>query len=506
MSSIQVSDSYQVIARKYRPQTFMDVIAQEPVVTTLKNAIRLNRTAHAYLFCGCRGTGKTTLARVFAKALNCHNRNAQQEPCNQCPSCLDIVQSRSLDVIEIDGASHRGIDDIRQINETIAYAPSSGKFKIYIIDEVHMLTKEAFNALLKTLEEPPHHVKFFFATTEPHKVLQTILSRCQRFNLSRIPLHLIEEKLAKIGNDLGLIIEKRALQTLAKLSEGSLRDAESLFDQVICYNEGVLTAEKVATSLGLIHSSTFFEFDQAVAAQDLSAAFTLAEKIFVSGKDISYFLDSLLDHFRTILSIHIGNTASDSSPDLEKYVGVAKNIYPQDLCLYILDYLILCAQQMSKGTSKRIHLEMILLHIIRSKKRVSIETLVYSLKQMQSPSFTSTPTELKQNLPQALTSAPTTRSPTQEMPKIADNKEKHPIQETLPTEKKDKPISTAIVYVEPAPILEVKSEADNTKGAPVPSAKEEETTNSLLHYKPQIKHETVIRFAAVELDGIFSKN
>ena len=182
---MSTSQTYQVIARKYRPQTFADVIGQTAIVTTLKNALKFHKLAHAYLFCGCRGTGKTTLARVFSKALNCQKLTENFEPCNQCQSCLEISQGRSLDVIEIDGASHRGIDDIRQINDTIGYAPSSGKYKIYIIDEVHMLTKEAFNALLKTLEEPPANVKFFFATTEPHKVLQTIMSRCQRFDLSR---------------------------------------------------------------------------------------------------------------------------------------------------------------------------------------------------------------------------------------------------------------------------------------------------------------------------------
>ena len=185
---------YQIIPRKYRPQAFSSIIGQEAIVITLKNAIRLKRLAHAYLFSGSKGTGKTTLARLFAKALNCKHLDQDGEPCNQCPSCLEITSGHSLDVLEIDGASNRGIDDIRQINETIGYAPASGEYKIYIIDEVHMLTKEAFNALLKTLEEPPPHVKFFFATTEPHKVLPTILSRCQRFDLNRIPEEAMQQK------------------------------------------------------------------------------------------------------------------------------------------------------------------------------------------------------------------------------------------------------------------------------------------------------------------------
>ena len=210
---------YQVIARKYRPQTFADVLGQSPIVTTLKNAIKKNRLAHAYLFCGSRGTGKTTLARVFAKALNCLQPTQDGEPCNQCTSCRGIVSGSSMDVLEIDGASNRGIEDIRQINETVGYATSSGKYKIYIIDEVHMLTKEAFNALLKTLEEPPAKVLFFFATTEPHKVLPTILSRCQRFNLSRISPQLIVNKLARIAKDLNAVAEEEALHMIATRAE-----------------------------------------------------------------------------------------------------------------------------------------------------------------------------------------------------------------------------------------------------------------------------------------------
>ncbi|MBM3208292.1 MAG: DNA polymerase III subunit gamma/tau, partial [Chlamydiae bacterium] len=349
MTSAPNTEKYQVIARKYRPQTFADVMGQEAIVTTLKNTLRFNRIAHAYLFCGCRGTGKTTLARVFSKALNCRNLTNDYEPCNNCQSCLEVSQGRSLDVIEIDGASHRGIDDIRQINETIGYAPSSGKYKIYIIDEVHMLTKEAFNALLKTLEEPPPNVKFFFATTEPHKVLQTIMSRCQRFDLSRITLSLIQEKLEKIGKDLNLEYEPEALQLIARLSDGSLRDAESLFDQVICYNEGKLTTEKITTSLGLVSASTFFDLDQAVEEQDLSYAFILAEKIFSSGKDLSYFLDSLMEHFRTILSLQLGQPHLLPPLQAKKYQLAATVIYTQENTLYILDYLLEWLQQISKS-------------------------------------------------------------------------------------------------------------------------------------------------------------
>src|SRR6266436_1630715 len=218
--------SYQVIARKYRPQRFEDVIGQEHVTQTLSHAIEQKRIAHAYLFCGPRGTGKTTIARIFAKCLNCTDGPSVEFDDND-PRCQEITEGRSLDVLEIDGASNRGIDEIRELRETAKYAPSSSRFKIYIIDEVHMLTKEAFNALLKTLEEPPAHVKFMFATTEPEKVLPTILSRCQRFDLRRIPSALISQHLQWIATQEGVEIDDSALDAIARGADGGMRDAES---------------------------------------------------------------------------------------------------------------------------------------------------------------------------------------------------------------------------------------------------------------------------------------
>ncbi len=359
------ASTYQVIPRKFRPQTFESVVGQEAIVTTLKNALRFQRLAHAYLFCGCRGTGKTTLARVFAKALNCQSLTETLEPCNTCPSCLEIMSGRSLDVLEIDGASNRGIDDIRQINETIGYAPASGKFKIYIIDEVHMLTKEAFNALLKTLEEPPANVKFFFATTEPHKVLPTIISRCQRFDLNRIPLDAMQSKLSYIAKDLGVACEEEALSLIAHLSEGSLRDAESLFDQVICYCEQPIKAEGVSATLGLMPKESFFALDEAIAEQRCSFAFDLSQTIFTSGKDLSYFLDNLLEHFRTLLQIKFHKPSFFLNAIHQERYQASATHYTEEQCLYILDYLIQWQQQIAKSPFKRIGLEMILLHLIR---------------------------------------------------------------------------------------------------------------------------------------------
>lgn len=375
--------NYQVIARKYRPQTFASVVGQEPIVTTLKNALRFHRLSQAYLFCGCRGTGKTTLARVFAKALNCIQPTENIEPCNKCPSCLDITAGKSLDVMEIDGASNRGIDDIRQINETIRYAPASGKYKIYIIDEVHMLTKEAFNALLKTLEEPPENVKFLFATTEAHKVLPTIVSRCQRFDLNRICFEALHKKLTWIAEDLNVDCDKEVISMLANLSEGSLRDAESLLDQIICYAEQPITVAKVSQTLGIMPRSAFFSLDLAFEEQNLSYAFELASTIFSSGKDLCYFIDNLIEHYRCLLKLKLKAPQTFPTIKLEQEYSSSSSLYTQEQCIYILDFLIHWQQQISKTPFKRVSLEMLLLHIIRSKHRLMLPTLVKRLHELE---------------------------------------------------------------------------------------------------------------------------
>ncbi|ETR79913.1 DNA polymerase III gamma subunit, partial [Chlamydia pneumoniae B21] len=255
---------YQASSRKYRPQIFREILGQSSVVAVLKNALIFNRAAHAYLFSGIRGTGKTTLARILAKALNCVHLSEDGEPCNQCFSCKEIASGSSLDVLEIDGASHRGIEDIRQINETVLFTPVKAKFKIYIIDEVHMLTKEAFNALLKTLEEPPQHVKFFFATTEIHKIPGTILSRCQKMHLQRIPEKTILEKLSLMAQDDHIEASQEALAPIARAAQGSLRDAESLYDYVISLFPKSLSPDTVAQALGFASQDSLRTLDNAI--------------------------------------------------------------------------------------------------------------------------------------------------------------------------------------------------------------------------------------------------
>lgn len=377
---------YQVFARRYRPKTFREVLGQDAIVATLRNAIKNNRIAHAYLFCGSRGTGKTTLARLFAKALNCQALSSDFEPCNSCSSCREISSSSSMDVLEIDGASNRGIDDIRQINETVAYTAASGKYKVYIIDEVHMLTKEAFNALLKTLEEPPEKVKFFFATTEPHKMPATILSRCQRFNLNRIAHELVIQKLLMIIQEQDRSAEEEALRMITDQAEGGLRDAESLLDQILAFHEGSITAADVAAVLGIVTRDALFQLDQAGKEGDLSKAFEISHRIFAEGKDPVYFLELLTEHFRNMLAIKLGGKADQSlslsAADRERYQNACK-YYRQEQCMDILEYLVNMQAQMRTMPSARIALEAILLHVMRSHNRVPVDIMVRRLCDLE---------------------------------------------------------------------------------------------------------------------------
>lgn len=360
---------YKVLARKYRPQNFFDVVGQAAIVATLKNSIRMQRTAHACLFCGSKGTGKTTLARLFAKALNCASLSDKIEPCNACPSCKEIAAAHALDVLEIDGASHRGIEDIRQINETVAFAPTGKFYKIYIIDEVHMLTKEAFNALLKTLEEPPSHAKFFFCTTEPHKIPPTILSRCQRFNLNRISQDDLEMKLSKIANHEKIKVEADVLKMIAKKAEGSLRDALSLFDQIIAFETESITVSTVLQLLGLPSKDLFFSLDQAGVEGNLRAAFKIADAVFASGVSLSYFLEELIDHFRILLLAKQGSLTENCYKRSATY-------YQTEQLIQILDFLIESQHNMRSISSEKTSLEMLLIKIIHSHKQISLADLV----------------------------------------------------------------------------------------------------------------------------------
>lgn len=291
---------YEVLARKWRPQVFQDVIGQEHVTQTLTNAIKTDRLAHAYLFSGARGVGKTSVARILAKAINCE-QGEPGIPCNQCQSCVEIVDGSSVDVQEIDGASNRGIDEIRDLRENTRYMPSSSKYRIYIIDEVHMLTLPAFNALLKTLEEPPAHVKFIFATTEYHKVPMTILSRCQRFDFKRIPVAQLISQLEKIGAKEGIEISKSGLALIATEAEGSMRDAESLLDQVVSFTGQKVEDRHVTEILGIIDRDIMMGATRAIIEGSPKECLEIVDQIYNYGYDIKEFYRALMGQFRNLL-------------------------------------------------------------------------------------------------------------------------------------------------------------------------------------------------------------
>jgi len=297
---IQRTMAYQVLARKWRPQLFQDVVGQEHITQTLLNAIKSNRLAHAYLFSGPRGVGKTSVARIFAKAINC-DEGEPGIPCNKCRSCAEITDGSSVDVQEIDGASNRGIDEIRDLRESIKYMPSSSRYRIYVIDEVHMLTLPAFNALLKTLEEPPGHVKFIFATTESHKVPVTILSRCQRFDFKRIPAGDIVNHLKKIAEVEGIDIAASGLGIIAREAEGSMRDAESLMDQVISFSGQAVKDKDITDILGIIDRDIIFESSAAILEGAPDRCLEVVEKIYNYGYDIKEFYRALMQQFRNLL-------------------------------------------------------------------------------------------------------------------------------------------------------------------------------------------------------------
>ena len=524
---------YQVIARKFRPQSFQEVIGQKPVVTTLKNAMESNRLAQAYIFCGSRGTGKTTLARILAKALNCPNRTKDQEPCNQCSSCQEITGGNSLNVLEIDGASHRGIEDIRQINDTVGYSTASGGYKIYIIDEVHMLTKEAFNALLKTLEEPPPKVKFFFATTEVHKIPSTILSRCQRFQLNRIPAQSIIQKLKHVAKELKVEVEEDALLLIAKRAEGGLRDAESLFDQILAFQDGPLTLQSAHSILGLMPLDVYFEMDRAGKAGDFAKAFDITSRLFNEGKNIPDFIDGLIEHIRHILLIKVSgpqaNGISLSSLEKEQYVETAK-LYSQEQCLDLMEYLLDAQAKVKTTAFGKIALETILLHVMRSHFRLSVETLVRHLSELEqriqeketSPlppvsepikSSTATPVPL---------SPPMTQAAVSKIPPSPPNKITQPVT-PIPSSKAPIPVRTESPPTKTVPSSLFESLTED----PTPSAKDlgkrplaspsaipspvstpsipSSAAPSSSSKDPLHLYDTVMHFAAVELEGRLQK-
>src|SRR5271165_5874977 len=378
--------SYQVIARKYRPQKFADVVGQNHVTQTLANAITQKRIAHAYLFCGPRGTGKTTIARIFAKCLNCTG-GPKTEFDDADPRVQEITEGRSIDVLEIDGASNNGVEQVRELRETCKYAPAHSPFKIYIIDEVHMLSTAAFNALLKTLEEPPAHVKFMFATTDPEKVLPTILSRCQRFDLRRIPSALITKHLVEIATKEEVKIDDAALHAIARGADGGMRDAESTLDQLISFCGKEIGEEDVLSMFGLAARSQILALAGAVLAAETETALRQLHDLAQQGKDIGRLVSELLGHFRNLLIFQVSRGDLRMIEASEAEAAALKEQSERlttDALTRMLEVLTDCEGRLRDATSRKILLEVTLLKMIEARNAISIDAVLKQVQQLRS--------------------------------------------------------------------------------------------------------------------------
>jgi DNA polymerase III subunit gamma/tau len=380
-----MAQQYQVLARKWRPQQFDEVVGQDHVSTTLKNAIEQSRLAHAYLFVGPRGIGKTSIARIFAKALNCI-KGPTATPCDTCDNCKEIANGNSLDVLEIDGASNNGVEQVRELRDTCRYTPARAKFKIYIIDEVHMLTTAAFNALLKTLEEPPAHVKFIFATTDPQKVLPTILSRCQRFDLRRIPSALLVKHLKKITKDEKITIDEEALTAIARGAEGGMRDAESTLDQLIAFCGDKIAEKDVLSVFGLVAHEKIAALTDAVIDGDTNIALKTLKELDEVGKDLQRLLADLLDHYRNLLVLTIGGAGAElvDGPDTElELLKKQAGRIDTDAVLRVIDALAGAEGRLRYALSKRIYFEIALVRAIKAREMVGLDGVLKKLNELK---------------------------------------------------------------------------------------------------------------------------
>jgi len=419
--------SYLVLARKWRPQSFDDIAGQEHITRTLSNAIRSNRIAHAYLFTGVRGVGKTTAARILAKALNCE-KGPTPNPCNQCSFCAEITSGNCIDVLEIDGASNRGIDEIRQIIENVRYQPAQCRFKIYVIDEVHQVTRDAFNALLKTLEEPPPSVKFILATTEPHRLPETILSRCQRYDFRRITLREIVRRLDEISQQEGLKITKGALVLLAREADGSMRDAQSLLEQVLaCVEPGSKSHDETAVEerlleeiLGLAERQVLYELSKAVIQGNAQRCIELIAKVVVEGRDLGRLSRDLVEHFRNLLVVRLAKADAKEAeafgkgqlldlPDqeIEDLRTQVADLSTETLLDYF-DFMAAGDEEVNRSSNPRFPLETVLVRLATLPKTLPITQLLERLEKLEKklPGAGPAASAAVTQTPQAATSAP----------------------------------------------------------------------------------------------------
>jgi DNA polymerase III subunit gamma/tau len=441
-----VSVSYQVFARKYRPQVFDDVLGQNHVVRTLKNAIQQQRLAHAYLFVGPRGTGKTSTARILAKAVNCVH-GPTVTPCGVCDSCREISQGINLDVLEIDGASNNSVDQIRELRDNVRFAPR-GKYKIYIIDEVHMLTQQAFNALLKTLEEPPAHVIFIFATTEPHKVLPTILSRCQRFDLRRIPALTIAKHLQYIAGKEEVQLDEDAAAAIAIAAEGGLRDAESMLDQLVAFCGNSIGENQVLEVFGLTAEHVVANLTRAILGQAAADALAIVHQQAEAGKDLTKLLGDLLAFFRNLLIYKIDpqSLREEISDHARAALEELAVVVDTKRLLRLIEGTSEVEATIKWASNKKLHLEIALIRAIQALSEVSLENVIDALENLRGAPGTPAVKETKPVLP----AERTIKVPTQE--KIAPKKIDVPLAAIEAPEKvspKDLPVQSAEPATEP---------------------------------------------------------
>lgn len=381
--------SYTALYRKFRPSRFEDVKGQDHIVTTLKNQIKAQRIGHAYLFCGTRGTGKTSIAKIFAKSVNCENP-ADGSPCGECPACKAIAAGASMNVIEIDAASNNGVDNIREIVDEVSYSPAQGKYKVYIIDEVHMLSVGAFNALLKTLEEPPSYVIFILATTEVHKIPVTILSRCQRYDFRRLTVDTIEERMREALTEAGeeIQIEDKALRYIAKSADGAMRDAWSLLDQCLAFHFGQeLTYDKVLDVLGAVDVSVYSKLLRFVLDKNVTGCISLLEEIVLQGRDLSQFVADFTWYLRNLLLVKTSGDDSEdtidmSAENLERLKEEAGAVQVDAIMRYIRIFSELSGQIRYAG-QKRILIEMALIKLCRPEMEVKEDTLLERLRSLE---------------------------------------------------------------------------------------------------------------------------
>jgi DNA polymerase-3 subunit gamma/tau len=376
--------SYEVFARKYRPQTFDDLVGQAHVSRTLKNAVAQNRLAHAYLFVGPRGIGKTSTARILAKALNCV-KGPTVTPDGTCDNCREIAAGNSLDVLEIDGASNNGVEQVRELRDNVRYAPSKSRYKIYIIDEVHMLTAAAFNALLKTLEEPPPHVKFIFATTEPQKVLATIVSRCQRFDLHRIPAKLIAEHLQFIAGKEKITLEPAAAHAIARGAEGGLRDAESMLDQLVAFCGEKIAESDVLNVFGFTSEQTVVDLTGKILHSETAAALDVLYEQCEAGKDMMRLMSDLISYFRDLLVFKAKPDAlqEDVDAELQKALAVQSELIENDRLLDLIDQFAQAEGRMKWAPNKKLHFEVAIIKAIQSLNQATLDEVIEKLGELR---------------------------------------------------------------------------------------------------------------------------